>query len=219
MRDFRTGRLGKIMAGEAPHRLVPGARVVAHFVPTQAALGGVQVDPIPYMRNRALPTFGGTIEGSRVNADGALVVRDPGPHGTHEYSQFFRNGFFETVKVLTYAENERAALGSPLYEEQFISLLNRLRGEYEHLGVGTEMTCMVSILDADHVELRLRTWYMFQGHQGHFDRKVLVLPDVLLPAELPAAQALRPLFDLVWQSAGLERSANYNDAGEWSPFT
>jgi hypothetical protein len=54
-------------------------------------------------------------------------------------------------------------------------------------------------------------------HQGYFDRKTLVLPDVLLPAELPPEQALRPVFDLVWQSAGIERSFNYNAAGEWMP--
>jgi hypothetical protein len=51
--------------------------------------------------------------------------------------------------------------------------------------------------------------------QGRFDREVLALPDVVLPADQSAATALRPLFDLVWQSAGLERSFNYNDAGEW----
>ncbi|OFU63959.1 hypothetical protein HMPREF3137_27330 [Achromobacter xylosoxidans] len=80
------------------------------------------------------------------------------------------------------------------------------------------MTCMVSLLDADHVELGLdRHRYMLDEHQGFFDRKALVLPDVLLPADLSAEQALKPVFDLVWQSAGLERSANYNIAGDWAP--
>lgn len=50
VRDFRTVRLGKLMSGEGPHRLISDALLIGHFVPTQAALGTVQVDPIPYMQ-------------------------------------------------------------------------------------------------------------------------------------------------------------------------
>jgi hypothetical protein len=218
VRDFRTERLGKLLAGEGPHRLVPGAVLVVHLVPTMAAIGLANVDPITYMRERALPVLSGTIPGARVNADGALAVRNPRAEGTYGYSLLFRNGYFETAKVYEYAENGKAALGSIAYEEVFITLVRRLREEFNYLGIGTEMTCMVSILDADRVELGFERWrYDVDDHQGHFDRKTLVLPDVLLPAELTAEKALRPVFDLVWQSAGMERSANYNGAGEWAP--
>jgi hypothetical protein len=218
VRDFRTERIGKLMSGEGPHRLTPGALLIGHFVPTQAALGTVQVDPIPYMQQRALPVLSTTVPFSRVNADGALAVRNPRPEGTHGYSQMFRNGYFETVKVYPYGDAARVGLGSLAYEEQFIAVLRLLRAEYVHLGIGTEMTCMVSLLDADHVELGLdRHRHMLDDHQGVFDRKTLVLPDVLLPADLSPEQALKPVFDLVWQSAGMERSANYNAAGDWAP--
>jgi hypothetical protein len=218
VRDFRTERIGKLMSGEGPHRLIPGALLIGHFVPTQAALATVQVDPIPYMQQRALPVLSSTVPFSRVNADGALAVRNPRPEGTHGYSQMFRNGYFETVKVYPYGDAARVGLGSLAYEEQFIAVLRLLRAEYVHLGIGTEMTCMVSLLDADHVELGFdRHRYMLDDHQGFFDRKTLVLPDVLLPADLSPEQALKPVFDLVWQSAGMERSANYNAAGDWAP--
>ena len=218
VRDFRTERIGKLMSGEGPHRLIPGALLIGHFVPTQAALGTVQVDPIPYMQQRALPVLSTTVPFSRVNADGALAVRNPRPEGTHGYSQMFRNGYFETVKVYPYGDAARVGLGSLAYEEQFIAVLRLLRAEYVHLGIGTEMTCMVSLLDADHVELCFdRHRCMLDDHQGFFDRKTLVLPDVLLPADLSPEQALKPVFDLVWQSAGMERSANYNAAGDWAP--
>ena len=109
-------------------------------------------------------------------------------------------------------------LGSLAYEDQFIALLTRLRTEYAHLGVGTEMTCMLSILNADRAELGFERWrYRIDDHQGYFDRRTLVLPDVLLPAELAPEQVLKPVFDLVWQSAGMVRSENYNADGEWAP--
>lgn len=218
IRDFRTERLGAILAGEAPHRLVPGARLVAHFIPTQSAVGTVSVDPIQYMEERALPVLSRTIPNARVNADGALVVRNPQPAGTYGYSLLFRNGYFETVKVFEHAEGARAALGSLSYEEEFIALLTRLRIEYEHLDIGLEMTCMVSLLGADNVELGInRGHFNLEDHQGFFDRRTLVLPDILLPAELAPEQALKPVFDLVWQSAGLARSFNYSAEGVWAP--
>lgn len=218
VRDFRTERLSQILAGGAPHRLVHGALLIGHFVPTQAALGEVAVDPVPYMRNRRLPVLSTTVPGARINADGALVVRNSRPEGTHGYSQLFRNGYFETVKVLAAAPEELAPLGSIAYEHEFIALVRALRAEYTHLGIGTEMTCMVSLLRANRAELGLNRWdYNLEDHQGHFDRETLVLPDVLLPAELTEEQALRPVFDLMWQSAGIERSFNYDEAGNWLP--
>lgn len=218
VRDFRTDRLGKILSGEAPHRLVPGALLVGHFVPTQAALGTVQVDPVPYMQDRYLPVLGNSIQGARVNADGALVIRNPNAQGTHGYSQLFRNGYFETVSVLPYETGTRANLASVGYEEHFVKLLARLRDEYTHLGIGLEMSCMLSILDAKNVQLAFDSWrYHLEDYQGHFDRSNLALPDVLLPADLTPDQALRPIFDLVWQAAGLEGSMNYNEEGQWAP--
>lgn len=218
VRDFRTERLGKILAGDAPLRLVSGALLVGHFVPTQAALGGVIVDPVPYIRQRGLPVLNTIIGGARLNVDGALVARNSGEEGTYGYSQFFRNGYFETVKVLSAREGERAQLGSIIYENEFIELVKSLRIEYTMLGISTEMTCMVSILRADRVELGINRWdYNLADHQGYFDRETLVLPDVLLPAEITAEHALRPVFDLVWQSAGLTQSGNYNEDGNWAP--
>ena len=219
VRDFRTERLGRLIAGDPPHKLVPGSMLVVHLVPTQAALGLVQIDPVPFTDQRALPALGVTVPAARLNIDGALAVRNPGPQGTHGYSLFFRNGFFETVKVLTRdAEETHALLRSPTYEAQFIELLRGFRVELQHLGIGEEMTCMVALLNADVVRLALTPLlWALEADEGLFDRKTLVLPDVLLAADGPPDRVLRPVFDLVWQSAGLTQSGNYDAQGNWAP--
>jgi len=38
---------------------------------------------------------------------------------------------------------------------------------------------------------------------------------VLTDGLAPAAQALKPVFDLVWQAAGMQRSLNYDQQGRW----
>jgi hypothetical protein len=218
VRDFRLERVGKLMSGDGPLKLVPGALLVAHFIPTQAALGLVQVDPVPYSSERHLPVLGSTAPNARMNLDGALAIRNPGAAGTHGYSLMFRNGFFETVKVLGHRDEVGSAvLPSISYEEELISLLNRIRSEYDQLGVSNEMACMLTLVGADNVKLGVRGSMWPDEHQGIFDRAVVALPDVLLAAEVPAEKALRPVFDLVWQSAGFECSQNFDAHGEWAP--
>lgn len=217
VRDFRTDRLGKILSGEAPHRLVPGPVLVVHLVPTQAALGLVQIDPVPYSTDRRLPVLGGTAGLSRLNIDGALYVRNPNPEGTHGYSQLFRNGFFEATYVLARrTDSGKALMPSRNYEEHVIELLRAFRGELTYLGVEHEMAVMLSILGADDVKLGVANDFDFlDDHQTLFDRRTVALPDVLASGDATPEQALKPVFDLVWQAAGFEGSRNYDDTGLW----
>lgn len=218
--DFRTERLGKILSGDAPHRLVDGPVLVVHLVPTQAALGLVQVDPVPYTNQRGLPVLGTAGGIARLNIDGALVVRNETPQGeAHGYSQFFRNGFFESTFVLVRRnEDGRAVLPSRSYEEYLIALLGNFRGELDRLGINYECAVMLSLLRADEVKLGVRSdWGFDDPHQTLFDRKILVLPDIVARSDATPEQAMKPAFDLMWQAAGFVGSRNYNTFGQWAP--
>jgi hypothetical protein len=218
--DFRTERLSKILSGDAPHRLVDGPVLVVHLVPTQAALGLVQVDPVPYTNQRGLPVIGTAGGMARINLDGALVARSETPQGeTHGYSQFFRNGFFESTLVLTSRKDGgRALLPSLSYEQFLIALLGNFRGELDRLGINYECAVMLSLLRADEVQLGVRSlWGFDDPYQTLFDRKTIVLPDVVARSDATIEQAMKPVFDLMWQAAGFVGSRNYNSAGEWAP--
>lgn len=221
VKDFRTERLGKILSGDAPHRLVDGPVLVAHLIPTQAALGMIQVDPVPYFTDpRPLPVIGTTGVFSRLNLDGVLALRNETQRGeTHGYSQLFRNGFFESVYVLSRAHNEAmVVLPSLKYEQDLIHLLSRFRGELDHMGLNRECAVMLSLLHANRVKLGVNTFGQFdEPHQGLFDRNTVALPDIVARSETPPEQAMKPAFDLLWQAAGFVGSRNYNPAGVWAP--
>lgn len=220
LNDFRAERLGKILSGNAPQQLVDGPVLVAHLVPTQAALGLVQIDPVPYTNQGRLPVIGMPGGVARLNVDGALVVRNETPQGaTHGYSQFFRNGFFESTLVLTRRmEDGRVLLASRSYEEYLIALFGNFRGELDRLGINCECAVMLSLLRADEVRLGVQSdWGFDDSHQTLFDRKTLVLPDVVAQSAVSPEKAMKPAFDLMWQAAGFVGSRNYNNAGEWAP--
>lgn len=218
--DFRTERLGKILSGNAPQQLVNGPLLVVHIIPTQAALGLVQVDPVPYTNQRGLPVIGTAGGMARLNIDGALVVRNENQQGeSHGYSQFFRNGFFESIMVLARQMDDGLFnLPSRSYEGYLIALLGSFRGELDRLGINYECAVMLSLLRANEVRFGVDSMLGFDDpHQTLFDRDILVLPDFVAPAEIEPAKALKPAFDLMWQAAGFNGSRNFNEAGEWAP--
>lgn len=218
VRDFRTNRLGALLSGQGPARLVAGGIQVLHLIPTQAALGLMAVDPIPYTDRQSLPILGTTGSNPRINVDGALAVRNVTAQGTHGYSLFFRNGFFEAVRVDPWeGDGGRAALGCVYFEQQVIRLVDSFRDELARLGYPIEMTAMWSLLHADRMDLGLdRHRFYHVEEAGRFDRQSILIPDMLLRADEAPEQALRPIFDLVWQAAGMQRSFNYDAQGNWA---
>ncbi|MBB5400562.1 AlbA family DNA-binding domain-containing protein [Paraburkholderia youngii] len=220
IQDFRTERLGKILTGDAPCKLVQGPVWVLHLIPTQAALGIVNIDPLPFLDlTRRIPCLGAYDSGGpRVNLDGALGPRPQTPEGaTHGYTQIFRNGFVEAVYVVTHqGQNGKMQLHGAAYENHAAVLLDKIRAELEHAGIHPEVIAIMSLLGSDRIELAFdRFNWSVDGTQGHFDRNTVALPDVLVPADIPPYRALKPMFDLVWQAAGMHGSINFDAAGEW----
>lgn len=59
-------------------------------------------------------------------------------------------------------------------------------------------------------------WCRDDDHHERFDRDVIVLPEVVVrDIDTHVMLTLRPVFDAAWQSAGLSRSYNYDDDGNW----
>ena len=50
---------------------------------------------------------------------------------------------------------------------------------------------------------------------AYFDRRNVLLPDLLIPADVSIGRGMRPAFDLICQPVGLDGSVNYGDDGEW----
>ncbi|SDC22575.1 AlbA family DNA-binding domain-containing protein [Paraburkholderia lycopersici] len=219
VRDFRTDRLGKLLAGEAPARLAEGSIWILHLIPTQAVLGTGSIDPLPYLDfTRQVPAIGAMATNSRINLDGALGLRNEVNGVVHGYTQLFRNGFIEGVYVLQGAPHGGRVLPGTVYEDQAAQFLVRARAELAHAGFQPEVTAMMSLLGADHISLGFdRFRWDANADQGRFDRRVVVLPDVLIPADAPAHEGLKPMFDLVWQAAGMPRSINFDVNGQWAP--
>lgn len=221
IRDFRTERLGKMLTGNAPCKLVDGPIWVLHLVPTQAVLGVESVDPLPYFEFvRRIPCLGAPSHGNpRINLDGALGFHNENDQGaTHGYTQLFRDGFVEAVYVVTprAGAGNRPILHGATFEQHAAEFLRQIRLEFAHAGFHSECSAMMSLLNADQIELGFNRFnFNLDSTQGFFDRETVVLPDVLVSADVEPYLGLKPMFDLLWQSAGMRGSPNFNAAGVW----
>jgi len=199
--DFRTERIARILTGETPRPLANGVAIVLHLVPTQAALGAMQVDPLQYDTSRfdnarRLPVLGNNATGNpRITLDGMAYVRPSNDSKTYGYSLMFRNGFFEAVAVYdSVMPGPRNLIGlwHQEYENNCIRLVEKFREELKALDVPAEMTVMLSILNADKGVLNInRMNYSMTADEGYFDRKHVILPNERLDADVSVDKGLQ----------------------------
>lgn len=219
VRDFRSDRLAKVLTGETPIPLKPGPQLVVHAIPTQAALGLVQIDPVPYSRGESYLPMIGPLSGvtARLNFDGVCAVIPTRDAQAAGYTQLFRQGYFEAVWVLSpFGEVRDPVLPGIAYENYINRFLEQVRGELDRSGVTRDMAVFMSLLGADQVVFAGPSDFGFGSSSYYrFDRQSLLLPDVLIPADVMPGRGMRPVYDLMCQSVGMERSANYGPDGEW----
>lgn len=218
IRDFRSDRLAKVLIGKTPTPLKDGPKLVIHAIPTQAALGLVQIDPVTYSRGASYLPMIGQRSGvaATLNFDGAYAAIPSRERRAPGYTQFFREGYYEAVWVLSpYGDVPDPVLPGVAYEDYVNRLLAQVRGELDRHGLRWEMAVFLSLLGADRVVFAGPSDLGFGSSHFRFDRQSLLLPDVLIPAEVSPGRGMRPAYDLMCQSAGIEKSTNYGDDGEW----
>lgn len=218
IRDFRSDRLAKVLTGETPTPLKDGPKLVIHAIPTQAALGLVQLDPVPYSRGASFLPMIGQRTGitAKLNFDGAYAVIPTRDERAAGYTQLFRQGYFEAVWVLSpFGNATEPVLPSVAYEDYINRFIGQVRGELDRHSLRWDMAVFMSLLGADGVVFAGPSDIGFGSTFYRFDRASLLLPDVLIPAEVSPGRGMRPAYDLMCQSAGIDGSANYGPDGEW----
>ena len=216
--DFRADRIGKIISGDAPVVIAEGIVQIFHVLPMQALLTDLSLDVVA-MNGLRVPVMS-SMHGinSRINLDGVVMHRVVTERGSGAYTQIFRNGFVEAVRVFPKnVESGNLILPSTSYEREIIDYLRELKRIFVALDIDGPIICLYSLLNVKGAQLGVANSYFTDEGTGFFDRNQILLPDVLIE-DLSADEgnALRPLFNLVWNSAGYRESLNYDQhSGIW----
>lgn len=215
MGAWRTERIGKILANEAPWTLPAESRLIVHLMP-QASFAGLRTVVTP-QRNAMLPQLGRSAYSSQPNFDG-WISRSP---DDRTLTQLFRNGCLECADAYNLGST---AAGSPATEIRSVEL---------EIGVADFVTAGLSTLHEIGLQAPLFACVTLTGIKGRrlirrndgpqgtpVPQDILLLPEVQIDhidqrTQSDAFALLRPVFDVLWQAFGNHRSMNYDSNGVW----
>lgn len=218
IRNFRTERLGIIVAGETPVALDEGAKIVLHIVPFSASDPSVRFDLSSLPRSGDLQPMFSRDWNNRHNFDGYLTNTQPSDSGSVEnYLQIFRTGSIEAVesRMLLDRGNGRK-IPSGVYESELIETLSRFLRIQKSLDVEPPLFIMLTLLGVHGYIMGVDRAKFWSIENNPIDRDALILPEIMIETfDVDATQVLRPAFDAIWNAAGWPRSMNYDEDGKW----
>ena len=220
IRTFRAERIRLILAGTTPIPVEKErGKIVLHIVPL--APSGSGFDFAKYTRDAAtkMPPPYASGWSDRFNLEGHVTYVPQKTQQTYSYSQIFRDGSCEQLlaRGIPVSKNGSSVLSGFFIEKTVAKALTHYLQFVRLHGVECPIVVMLTIFDAKGASLLTDTdaWGL-NAQTNVIDRDVLPLPDMTLENPTNDVQAaLRPLFDMLWQSCGWERSFGYDDKGVW----
>jgi hypothetical protein len=216
---FRAERLSKIQSGDTPVPLVRGLKFVLHMVPFDAFAPQVRHDLSEFATDPGVLANAGRweapsgFERSRYNFDGLVTYH---PHYNENepgewYTQCFRSGIIEAVNM-EHNSRDKGNEKNPVKRE-YEGHVSRATQSYlkiqQDMGVAPPVFALLTLLDIKGRKLS----YARKDMPGTaeplpgaiaFREEHLVLPEIVLENfECDVAKQMRPIFEIVWNAAGL----------------
>jgi hypothetical protein len=212
--EVRASRIANIVGDGAPVRLQEGLRIILHLVPI-AAFASYQQLAVQDYRNlykALLPASGGNFVGCHLNFDGLVVYSGKDQNVSLAYSQLFRSGILEFVRVYEARGGERYIM-SEKYEDDLLKNYNAGIGVLRKVGINPPLIVFLTLANAKGYRLRLgNREHLFHDDPVPFDRDVMLIPDIEVESfDQRDIDVLRPMFDIVWNAGGYECSLNFDE--------
>jgi hypothetical protein len=216
IRHFRDERVSMIMRQDqtVPVLLGPPARRIIHLLPLKP-VDSATVE-ISRLHGRAWgpsPAFPETrFRTHQFNFDGYLIQDfNPSTHKPYAYTQIFRNGGIESVRIL----------GDYKYIDNSFEVI-RIREVRDYLDLMHELEvplpifAMIRLIGVNSYPLLLPPKISYQGTSNDIDRDDLPLSECIFDDyDSPVENILRPAFNSLYQTAGIFGSLNYDNDGKW----
>ena len=221
VRAFRAERLARIDSGEA---IVPLAvdlgRLVLHLVPLSAFGVGNQIDLERASGVQELVRPIASLGYSpKINFDGFSNVHYGREGQCWSYTQIFRNGAIEAVKIRVVSDYNPPNLWIPTkdFGRWIFEVLPSYLTALQRLDVAPPIVFMVTLQGVRGARLGVDV-----AHDAPppIDRAVLELPEILIEqygTDLDYQRVVRPAFDALWNTGGYVRSTYFDPTGRWDP--
>lgn len=219
-RSFRLDRIARILAADTPVRTGNGPRWALHVVPVRHAWNADVALVSDAQMQREFSPMRANSWSLRHNLDGLVSVSgSKDARESHTYSILFRDGAVEGVDagLLEWNGEERVipSVAIEEYVQEYADLYVRL---LRRLGVDAPLAIGLSFLNALDFKMGVSSDTMwFRDKPLGFDRRELLMPEVIVETDSVNYSQLRGAFDVMWQAAGWPGSLNFGEDGAWKP--
>ncbi len=220
LKNFHLRRVNAIVSGEAPLRKREGGILVLHLVPETSIFSQKLLDgQILKEHGKSIRTLGSHASYSRFNVDGFL--HHSGETEINAYCQLFRDGRLESVTSnigyrINQSENSRFALRCSLLEKGVFAVVDDYLKFCRALDIPHPVWLFSALVECQ--GFGIQTNRMFhEFSMNTVDRSPAIIPEIRITSfDVDSKKILRPWCDTLWQASGLEKSANYDQDGNWN---
>jgi hypothetical protein len=190
--------------------------LVGHMMPQACVEKRIRFDAVDLKKHsQHLPPLGQDHGHQRFNADG-VVVEDGRDATWRGFSQLLRDGRLEAATspvVFPKQQNGAKYLSDRICETSLLKLVPAYLRFCASITIEPPVWLFAAISGVTGVRMQLNAdWGDLS--ELTIDRPVLHLPEAeITNLEVKTDDLLRPLFDAMWQAAGIERSLNYDTDG------
>lgn len=226
IKNFRIERITQIYGDEGPVQLGNGIKVILHLIPLSAFAsniafnivelrqkGDLEIRPIgthDYPRSSYYYPIN-----SRINLDGIVWFNGSDNVKPYCFTQLYRSGIIESVKVLD--EEENKGIRFDIYEREIKSIVSFYLEQLKFIGVNVPIFLFLTFTGVMDRHLSFFISQPDNYENGHpIDRDIIQLPEQTIESySEDIVEILRPLFYLVCNASGLLRSTNFAKDGKW----
>ena len=216
IRQFRKDRVYSVFSyEELPVVLAQGGRIALHIFPLSAFMPE-PLNIIPNLKDPSeLRPFGAQGWNHKRNIDGVVTYSGNRGEPSNTYCQLYRSGIIETIAVLEPWEGGKLILPSEWYEKEILQFVQSYLGVSSRIGIDPPIYVFISLLGMK--EYRLGVGYDTFSRGDSLNKEIAILPEAVIEeiSEDPK-KVLRPVFDMIWNAFGYERSLNYDENGNWN---
>jgi len=219
LRRLHEDRCELIQKDQQHVRLYNESRLVIHMLPEASCFEKQTIAAARLKQvSESIKPLGGNSSGygaGRFNADGYLLQSGD---VASCYTQLYRCGRIEAVMSdLYYEANGDGKLLRPWCDDAVLSTLEGYLPFAKLIGLEPPFWFFASVLGCEGVRISIsRSWGHTSNHA--IDRDVVRLPEMRIDTfDTVPDQLLRPVLDVLWNSAGVERSLNYDENGNRKP--
>ena len=215
---FRTERISQLVADNLPLPFYDGGKIILHLIPLESFSPSYRLELTSSIvkpeKLRPIYSHGWS---HRINLEGILSYSGGRDDKSHSYIQLYRNGIIEAVEGLILSDKgDNKIIPSITYELELLKSLTELLQMEKELGVNMPIAIFLTLMGTDGYEMGVDRARFWTDDYYKIDRDILNLPETIVESyDVDPKSILRPMFDLIWNACGFERSYNFDNDGNW----